>query len=209
VWVWQGWLFEPVCPFTSADLERWFAGNLDLPGTEDSEQSQPVTASCWRQGVEQITVVHVPQRAWLLTCSLGFMALGFLLFLVARRNHENQTTIASWFWAYLALLPVAVMLGLFFQPTLTAAISYGCLPGAFVLVLAILVHLVMQERHRRQIVFLPSFQRGGGSSLIRKQGSVSRHGEPSTVDAPPRLSNSQWPTGEILRTESNSGNKSG
>ena len=206
-WGRRGWLFGPALTLTPFDLERWFSESYEMPIGDESELSQPVTATCWRQGLEPLTIVHTPQRAWLLGCSLAFLALSLCLFLLARRSGDHRTTIANWFWCYLALLPVAVMVGLLFQPMLATTILYGCLPGGLVLLLAVVGHLALQERQRRQIVFLPSFRRGG-SSLIRNQPSVSRHGEPSTIDAP-RNNNSQWPTGEVLRTESNSGSKSG
>jgi hypothetical protein len=206
VWGRRGWLFGPGLALTSTDLDRWFAGNQELPPTDDNEVSLPVSASCWRQGVEPLTLVHVPQRVWLLTCSLAFLAVGYLLFLRAWRRGDTPATIAGWFWGFLALVPVAVLIGMFFQPTLAAAIVYGCLPGAFVLLLIVVVHLIVQERRRRQIVFLPSFRRSG-SSLIRNQ-KAARHGEPSTVDVP-RPSGSQWPAIEGPQPESKSGSKAG
>src|SRR5262249_60232758 len=126
-----------------------------------------------------------PQCSWLLTCSLVFRVGWLSLFLLARRSDGSQTTVAGWFWGLLALLPVAVMVGLFLYPTPAAAVVYGCLPGALVVLLVIVFHLVLQERQRRQLVFLPSFRRGGGSALNRpSKGSAPRHGGPSPVDGP-------------------------
>jgi hypothetical protein len=209
VWGRRGWLFGPHLALTPADLERWFAGDRDLPSESDSDLSRPLTASSWRQGAEPLTVVHLPQRIWLLTCSLVFLVGWLSLFLLARRSDGSQTAVAGWFWGLLALLPVAVMVGLFLYPTPAAAIVYGCLPGALVVLLVIVFHLVLQERQRRQLVFLPSFRRGGGSSLNRpSKGSAPRHGEPSTVDAP-HPNGSQWPTGEVLQPEGSSSGTSG
>jgi hypothetical protein len=51
-----------------------------------------------------------------------------------------------------------------------------------------LVQWLLNERRRRQIVFLPSFRRSrGGSSLVRSTSSPTSRPqapEPSTVDAP-------------------------
>jgi hypothetical protein len=204
-WTRRGWLVGPTPDVSAADLDRWFASGQDVPRGDDNEVSPLVTASCWRQGVEPLTVVHMPRKAWLLTCSLSFLGVSLFLFLLARRSNGSQTTLAGWFYGFLALLPVAVIAGLFFQPTLAAALVYGCAPALLVLLGAVAVHLIMQERQRRQIVFLPSFRRGG-SSILRAQSSAARHGEPSTVDVP-RPGSSQWPTGEVHPSESNSGNK--
>ena len=205
-WTRRGWLFGPTADVTAGDLGRWFAGGQDIARSDDTDQSTEVTASCWRQGVEPLTVVHMPRRAWLLTCSLTFLTVGLLLFLSARRANGSQTTLAGWFWVLLGLLPVVVLLGLLLQPTLAAAIVYGCAPGILGLLLVIVIHLVLQERQRRQIVFLPSFRRGGSSLIRSSQTPVARHGEPSTVDVP-RPNSSQWPAGEVLPSEGSSGSK--
>jgi hypothetical protein len=208
VWGRRGWLFGPRLAVTAADLERWFAGDRDLPG-EGDDLSRPVTATCWRQGAEPVTVIHLPQRTWLLTCSLVFLVGWLSLFLLARHSDGTQTTVAGWFWVFLALMPVAVMVGLFLYPTPAAAAVYGCLPGALVVLLVIVFHLILQERRRRQLVFLPSFRRGGGSSMTGPpKSSAARHGEPSTVDVP-RPNGSQWPAGEVLQPEGSSGGKAG
>ena len=203
-WARRGWLFGPTPDIDSRDLYRWFSGGQEPPSGEANEGASEVTATCWRQGVEPLTVVHVSRRYWLLTCSVPFLVVGLLLFLLARRSDGSQTTLAGWFWGFLSLLPVVVLAGLFFWPTPAAAILYGCVPGVLVLLLAITLFLLLQERQRRQIVFLPSFRRGGSSLLREPKGSSARHGEPSTVDVP-RQQSSQWPAGEILNTESSSG----
>jgi hypothetical protein len=203
VWGRRGWLFGPHVGVTATDLERWLDGRSEPQNSEDAE-TLPLAASCSRSGVEPLTLVHAPQRTWLLSWSLAFLALGFVLFLVAQRTNGNQTSIAPWFWVFAALVIVVAVVGLLLWPTLSSAILFGCLPGAVMLLLAIGIHVLLQERRRRQIVFLPSFRRSS-SSLVR--GSASRLGEPSTVDAP-RPSGSQWPTGEILHTDSHNGSKS-
>ena len=53
-----------------------------------------------------------------------------------------------------------------FRPTALAAVVYGSELGAAVLVVFATVLWLMHERQRRQVVFLPSFRRGRGTSSI-------------------------------------------
>ncbi|MCS7045307.1 MAG: hypothetical protein NZO58_03015, partial [Gemmataceae bacterium] len=65
------------------------------------------------------------------------------------------------------------------------ALLYGCQPGAVVLLGLLGLQRLLQERYRRQVVFMPGFaQWQEGSSLSRRQ-SGPKPREPSTVDAPP------------------------
>jgi hypothetical protein len=94
---------------------------------------------------------------------------------------------------------------LLLAPGLTGAVVFGCIPGVVVLMLAVSGHMVVQERRRRQIVFLPSFRRGGSSIIQGKSnGSQPRHGEPSTVDAP-HTPSGHWPTGEVIHSDGSNG----
>jgi TM2 domain-containing membrane protein YozV len=218
-WVWQSWLPSPRVPVTSADLERWFDGGVDAGRADDGEAFVP-SFVCTRNAQASITVVHAPQQLWLLVCSLVLLACGMALFLLARPAANGATSTTTWVGvavAVLLVLIVVVVVGRFLLPTLVSAVFYGCLPGLVVLVFAFAAHLLMQEHHRRQIVFLPSFTRGrGASSIIRAggTGSGSRpqpasdpHGEPSTVDILPPVASSLRPLGEVLRTEDKSGSK--
>ena len=48
------------------------------------------------------------------------------------------------------------------------AVAFGCEPGAAVLLLVLAFQVLMLERYRRRIVFLPNFRRArSGSSLVR------------------------------------------
>ena len=97
VWGRRGWLFGPRLVLTPADLERWFAGDRDPQRGEGGDSPSSVTASCWRTGIEPLTIFHVPQRAWLMSCSLVFLTIVLFLFLIARRSKEGQTTVDGWF----------------------------------------------------------------------------------------------------------------
>jgi hypothetical protein len=75
-------------------------------------------------------------------------------------------------------------------PMALANVAYGCEPGAVVLVAFAAVQWLLHERYRRQVVFLPSFSRGRAGSSLLRAGAQRPHGEPSTVDAPPRAGSS-------------------
>jgi hypothetical protein len=219
-WAWQGWLPAPRCSVTNADLERWFAGPREAGRTPESDLAEVFVPSlvCTRTGLGPITAVHAPQQVWLLVCSLLLLACGLGLFLLVRpRPGASSTTWVGVTVSVFLVLMVAVVLGRFLLPTLTAAVFYGCLPGLGVLLIAFAVHLLMQEHHRRQIVFLPSFTRGrGGSSVVRvgstgpgprPQTSGEPRGEPSTVDLVPSAGSNPRPLVDVLRTDESSAAK--
>jgi hypothetical protein len=58
-------------------------------------------------------------------------------------------------------------------------------PGVVLLGVFIGVHLLLQEKYRRQLVFLPGFTRARPNSTIVRSNSAPRPREASTVDAPP------------------------
>ncbi len=143
-----------------------------------------MTATCWRQGVEPLTVVHVSRRDWLLTCSLPLLGGGSAAFLVRppqRRQPDHARRLVLG-------LSDAVAGGRAGRPVFLAdarcrdPLRLRC-PACWCCCWRS-VHLILQERQRRQIVFLPSFRRGGSSILREPKGSSARHGEPSTVDVP-------------------------
>jgi hypothetical protein len=171
-WVWRGWLLSP----------RLALASPETPGGEEGEAEAP-SLLCWRDGLEPLAFIHVPQQAWHLACSLSLLVLGFgFLTLMARPG----APLAGWFWPALALAALALVAVGLFWPTALAQVVYGCEPGAAVLVLVAGVQWLLHERYRRQIVFLPSFSRSRpGSSLLRGGSAPRAHGEPSTVDAPP------------------------
>jgi hypothetical protein len=219
-WSWQGWLPTPRSSLTSADLEGWFAGGSDA-SPRDADVFVP-SFVCVRNSLDPITLFHAPRQAWLLVCSLGLLAFGLGLFLMFRpATASEDSSIINWVGvaatAFLVLIAAAVV-SQFFLPTFMAALLYGCLPGLAVLAVALAAHLFWHERHRRQIVFLPSFARGRrGSSIVRRHGgptvgarsssAPAVHGEPSTVDLPKAPSTDPRPLGDLLRTEEASSSK--
>jgi hypothetical protein len=182
-WGWRGWLLAPRLALTGADLERWFAGGEAAVETP----AAPPSLVCWRDGAEPVVITHVAQQTWLLVCSLGLLVLGLGLSWLTWPA-PGRSGPGAWLWPLLALLTLGVVLVALRWPTALAWVAYGCQPGAVVLALVAAVQWLLHERYRRQIVFLPSFSRGRGSSLLRE--APRPPSEPSTVDVPARAASS-------------------
>jgi hypothetical protein len=188
----RGWLLAARFNRNDADLEREFEDSLpeelrhNAERPEGDERTTPVLV-CWQDDGQPIVLIHVPQQAWLLVCSLSLLVVGLGLNWTARPPSGDAGRRAPWFWPLLVLLALAAAIGVLFWPTSFWAVVYGSQPGAVVLLGAITFQWLRHRRYRRQIVFLPSFTRGRpGSSLLRKTNSHRPPpGEPSTVDAPP------------------------
>jgi hypothetical protein len=190
-WGRRGWLLAPRLALAPADLEAWLTGAGPLPPAPDEEGGPAPLPSlaCWRTDPGPLTLVHAPQLAWLLVCSLGLVVLCLGLYELTRPA-EGQPLSATWFWPALTLVALGLVAAGLLWPTALGAVVYGCEPGAMVLLLVAAFQWLVHERYRRRVVFLPSFSRGrAGSSLLR--GPAQRPvGEPSTVDAPPRTGGS-------------------
>jgi hypothetical protein len=180
-WGLRGWLPAPHPGVTSDDLERWFAGQ-DVSPTEGAASPAP-SLVLWHDAAEPIRVTHVPQQAWLLACSLGLVLVGVLAWRLGAAGGGSAA-----FWLLLFAVAGSAVAAMVFWPALAAQLAYGCQPGLAVLLLLAAAQWLLHERYRRQIIFLPSFSRPrSGSSLTRPEPPpAAPHGEPSTVDAPPR-----------------------
>jgi hypothetical protein len=177
-WGRLGWLLAPRIGLTTADLERWLAGD----GAAAAEPGQSPSLLLWRDGGASVQVTHVPRQAWLLSCSL---ALVLVMLVLGRQARSGTARGTAWAWALGGALVLAVLLGVLLWPSLAAQVAYACQPGAAVLLLVGLFQWLAHERYRRQLVFLPSFGKPGvGSSQLRPEAPPRPHGEPSTVDAP-------------------------
>jgi hypothetical protein len=178
-WGWRGWLFTPIPAPTSGNLEQWLTG-MDGAVTAASEPS----LVCWHTNLGTLPLVHVPQRYWLLACSLIFLTLGLgLLFTPMPR---------VLFWSCVTACGLVVALIGIFWPSTVPAVVYGCEPGVLVLVLVMGIQWMLYQRYRRQVVFMPGFKRvKQGSSLVRGGSNQAR--EPSTVDEQPKRGNAISP----------------
>jgi hypothetical protein len=185
-WGRRGWLLALRPTVSTADFERWFAGPDALRPDEIKPYADP-TVAVWRSAPEPLKLSHVPERPWLLVCSLTLLIVGLALAFLSLPRAA--------FWGTLAATGVAALLAALFWPGMLGAILYGCEPGALVLLPVLGIQWVLHQRYRRQVVFLPGFTRvKAGSSLVR--GSSNRpRGEPSTVDAAPPGPGSQRPAG--------------
>ncbi|HTT84838.1 MAG TPA: hypothetical protein VMF67_15285, partial [Rhizomicrobium sp.] len=170
-WTRRDWLLAPS-----------LSGPPEFRGDEET-----AALVCWQDQSEPIVLTHVSQFAWLLTCSLGLLVVGWGLYGSALPQANGTGRIRVGFWPVLVLVTLAIAVAALFWPTTLCAVVYGCEPGAVVLLAVLALRWLMHQRYRRQIVFLPSFSRGRtGSSLVRKAASHRpQSGEPSTVDAPP------------------------
>jgi hypothetical protein len=173
-WGWRGWFPGPVPAADTADLESWFSGTDTAGRMEEGEPS----LVCRQSVLRPISVIHVPQQAWLLICSLTVFAIGFVLYYVPLPR--------GWFWAVTIALALVIAAAGVLWPAILPAVIFGSEPGFLVLALVLLYSWMRQRRYRRQVVFMPGFTHlKSGSSLVRTKGSERVRREPSTVDVAP------------------------
>jgi hypothetical protein len=171
-WGRQGWLLGPVPAASRMGLEQWIGST-----TEGVDEHEP-TLVAWQTVLEPLPLVYVPQQAWLLVCSLTFLALGLVGLFAPLPRYV--------LWPMAAAIAAGLLLGGLLAPQLLPALVYGCEPGCLVLLLVAGVQWFLHQRYRRQVLFLPSFTRvKQGSSLVRA-GSSNRRREPTTTDEPPQ-----------------------
>ncbi|MCS6851426.1 MAG: hypothetical protein NZ700_09705 [Gemmataceae bacterium] len=175
-WGWRNGLLYPEASATDRELEHWFMG------TEPSDDAAGAAARpslvCWQTALEPLAVVQVPQQAWLLMCSLLVLIVGLGLYFAPVSRLFVR--------AGIVLLAGALAAFGVVWPSTFPMVVYGCEPGVAVLVLVLGVQWALQQRYRRQLMFMPGFTRlKGGSSLIRGGAAARSTSEPSTVDALP------------------------
>jgi hypothetical protein len=169
-WGLQGWLWTPEPASNGADGEAW------LLGKEPAGGGASVTFA-FSASAAPATIYHWPRHWWLLCCSGVFLVvtLGAFFSPLPRR-------------AYLLLLAtLALGLAAFTVafPAAWAGIVFGLQPGVLLLIVFIVAHWLLQERYRRQLVFLPGRARAKAGSTIVRSAGAKRPREASTVDAPP------------------------
>ena len=167
-WTLQGWLLAPEASVTSADLEAWLTGR-------EGGEATPVGLAYWRPGLAPQRVIHLPRQWWLLLCSGLVLAVGLGAYLLPLGR--------ALAWLVVATVCLGVVASALLWPALVPPLVYGCEPGVAVLAVLLGLQWLLQERYRRQVVFMPGFARlQTGSSLTRAAEAKPR--EPSTVDSP-------------------------
>ena len=168
-WDLEGWFLTPEP--ANVDWEAW------LNGRESAQQVAVATFSFAQVSAHPETVYHLPRQAWLLICS------GFFLVLTLGTFFSPAPRWA--FWLVLALLGVALASFAVVFPAAWPGVAFGLQPGILLLLVFITMHWLLQERYRRQLVFLPGFTRAKPGSTITRSNAAVRARESSTVDAPP------------------------
>jgi len=170
-WGLQGWLPTPEPSVSSADLEGW------LTGKEPAQAGGSVTFAFAHVGLQPETVYHLPRQWWLLGCSGIFLIIVLGTYLAP---------LPRWvFWLLVGAFALGLVAFAVLCPAACAPVLFGVQPGVVLLVVFIGVHLLLQEKYRRQLVFLPGFTRAKPNSTIVRSNSAQRPREASTVDAPP------------------------
>ncbi|MBM4067341.1 MAG: MFS transporter [Planctomycetes bacterium] len=172
-WVVENGVFTPEASLSADDLERWLTGGAVAPtGTAGG-------MVFWRSSLEPLSLWHFPRRAWLLLCSGALLAVGLgLCVLLPGANRVSLGIL-------MLLVAAGGLATALFWPALLPWLVYGCQPGFAVLLIVLGVQWLLQERYRRQVVFMPGFTRlGSNSSLVR----AGNRPQASTVDAPPSAS---------------------
>ncbi len=170
-WSVQSGLLTPEPAVTSAELDAW------LTGADSLQPAESVTYVFAHAGTQSVSVYHLPRTWWLLGCSglLLIVALGAYFSPLPR----------SAFWVFLLVLGFGLLTLQVVCPALLPPILFGLQPGVVLLFVVMGVYWILQERYRRQLVFLPGFTRTKpGSTVLRSSGS-QRPREASTLAAPP------------------------
>ncbi len=172
-WSLQGWLPTPEPSVTAGELEGW------LTGKEPTQANGAVTFAFSNVSLTPETVYHLPRQGWLLGCSGLFLIVGLGTYLAGLPRWLAGVTVGV---VGIGAAVFAVMC-----PAAVAPVLFGMQPGAVLLIVCIGVHLLLQEKYRRQLVFLPGFTRVKPTSTMMRTGSGQRPREASTVDAPPGI----------------------
>lgn len=166
-WILRGWLLSPEPSVTAAELDTW------IHAAEASEV--PPSLTWWRNTVDRQRIYHVPRQVWLVVCSGTALVLGLLVLLTPLPRIVIGIVVMIVGFAMIAL-------GLMHE-YLLPVLMMGCEPGIAVLMIVAAIQWALQERYRRQLVFMPTFSRVPPSStVVRNQSKPPR--DPSTIDAP-------------------------
>jgi hypothetical protein len=165
-----GWLPHPEPAASSSELESW------LTGKAPAGEQAAVSVSFARAGADPQRVMHQPRTAWVLLCSVPLVVL-FLVLYFLRLSRGSLAVVCG----LIALGGLALAL---LCPAVLPALFYGSQPALLVIVLTLVVLWLLQERYRRQLVFIPGFARLQAGSSLTHGSKIKRPRDASTVDAP-------------------------
>lgn len=167
-WGLQGWMLAP----ESAGVE----GDAWLNGKEPTQPAPAVTFAFAHVSMQPETVYHLPRHWWLLGCSGIFLILTLGAYF---------SPLPRWaFWLLLAVLGAGLATFALLCPAAWPGVLFGLQPGLLLVLVFISIHWLLQERYRRQLVFLPGFTRPKSGSTITRMNAAKRPAQGSTVDAP-------------------------
>jgi hypothetical protein len=166
-WGLSGWLLSPEASVSAADLDAWI-------GAAEAADPDMTGLTWWRGTVQGQRIYHAPRPLWLALCSGGVLVLGMLVLLAPLPRIALG----------LIVLVTGVAIGVLglLNDYLLPVLFMGCQPGLVALAVVVAMQWILLERHRRQLVFMPSFSRTPQGSTVIRQSKLPR--DPSTVDAP-------------------------
>lgn len=169
-WGWRGWLPAPEAAASTAELESWFTER------RSTDPARLPSVVCQQTSLGSVRLLRMPQQLWLLFCSGCLLLVGLSL--------HFAPVPTPMYWSVMTLLGLGLVASAVLWPSVLPAVLSGVLPGTVVLFLALGLQWLVQQRYRRQLVFMPGFTRAKPGSSLSRISSVRPAREPSTVDAP-------------------------
>jgi hypothetical protein len=175
-WSWRNGLFRPRPAVDAGEVERWFAGHE----VDTETVGRDAELLCWQTELARVSFWQMPERLWLLLCSVIFLVSALFLFFMPLGRFVFGLGLAT---AGAAVVAVGIL-----TPGLLPPLVYGCEPALAIVALLGLVQATMQVHYRWRVKFMPGFARlKSGSSLVRPAEPAR---EPSTVDHLPKRGSS-------------------
>jgi hypothetical protein len=186
-WERHGGLLAPRPAVTADDLDHWFLDAAATAQGSATPTSERPSLVCRQPSFQPLAVVYVPEPAWLLVCSLLFVAAGLCAVFAPLPRGVLAVAVLA--------VGLAVAATSVWWPATLPPVLYGCEPGAVALVLILLVQWTVHQRYRRQVLFLPGFTRVKTGSSIAGSSGRRPHGELSTIDGPAAIGSGVKETG--------------
>jgi hypothetical protein len=171
-WTFRGWLRPPQPTADAHSLVRWLAPAAPEQG---AAADRPAYLFFQVGAPSELKLLLVPQRQWLVLCSVAALAAGLGAASAART------------WSRVIVVALGLGLGALalWWPGLMPAILFGIQPGIVVLTILLGVLWLRRRRWRRQVVMLPGFSRTRShSSLVRAQGVATTPREINPRESP-------------------------